>query len=218
MGKKKKISFGKCTLPMIEKEFRLKRILGMTELDNWLNVKDIVVSDTEKDIILEIISDSKYRIKLWNEETLKMMFIAPILRMAHFNNNEIGTFADESLEAEFEAFTLSGRVDWLVAKGIAYSEIPYFFLHEYKRSRTENDPDGQLLAAMLTAQALNNNGETLYGIVVTGASWDFFILNGKKYDISESYTATDFDSLVKIVKVLKKTQKIITDIVQKLPK
>ena len=101
MEKKKKITFEKCTLPMIEKEFGLKRIVDSQEVNDWVNVKDYTLNDFELQTLKNVTHHARLRVKSWNEESLKMMFIAPIINLIDFNTNEIGSFADEKLEAEF---------------------------------------------------------------------------------------------------------------------
>jgi hypothetical protein len=210
MEKKLKITFEKCTKSFIEKEFGLKRLLNTAELNDWLDVENFNVTETERDVLKRSIKRAVYRINDWNEETLKLLFISVILNLVEYDSQYIGTFADEKLEAEFEKFVLTGKADLLIAKGIFKPEVPYLFIHEYKKTRTESDPDGQLLAAIVTARELNHSKQILYGIVVTGSIWNFIIVQDDFYDISKNYNSMDIDGLEEILKILKKTQVILS--------
>lgn len=210
MEKKTKILFEKCTRPFIEKEFGLRRILEWDALADWLDSAGFSVEPHEITTLERLINSAYLRINGWNEETLKLNFISPILSLIDFNYKYLGSFADEKMEAEFEKFTLSGKADWMAAKGIDRPETPYFFLHEYKRGKSESDPEGQLLAAMVTAQSLNQISFPLYGVVVIGSIWNFVYLENQQYDISKNYNSVDIDDLMTIVKILKRTKKILT--------
>lgn len=210
MEKKVRVLFEKCTRSFIENEFELRRILEWDVLWEWLSESNFEVNNNEQNSLERLIRASYLRINGWNEETLKINFISPVLSLIDFNYKYLGSFADEKLEAEFEHYILSGKADWMVAKGIDRPEFPYFFLHEYKRGKSESDPEGQLLAAMITAQHLNNNSLPIYGAVVMGSIWNFVYLKDKQYDISKNYNSMDIDDLIEIVKVLKKTQNILT--------
>jgi len=53
--------------------------------------------------------------------------------------------------------------------GFTTPETPYFFMQEFKKSKGDKqDPEGQMLAARIAAQHLNQNGKTLYGSYVIG--------------------------------------------------
>jgi hypothetical protein len=210
MEKKPKILFEKCTRQFIETEFGLKRILEWDLLLDWLQNQEIIISENETETLQRLIKASYLRINGWNEETLKLNFISPVLSLIDFNYKYLGSFADEKLEVEFDNFILTGKADWMVAKGIDRPEIPYFFLHEYKRGKSESDPEGQLLAAMIAAQTLNKISFPIYGAVVIGSIWNFVYLENKQYDISKNYNSMDIEDLSEIVKILKKTQQLLT--------
>ena len=46
---------------------------------------------------------------------------------------------------------------------------------------------------MLAAQVYNGNEETVYGCYVIGKIWQFVVLEGKEYAVSESYNAMNED-------------------------
>jgi hypothetical protein len=99
----------------------------------------------------------------------------------------------------------------MLAKGILnIPEVPYFHFQEYKRQTDPNgDPIGQLLEAMLIAQALNQSNKPVYGCYVIGKLWNFMVLQEKTYCISESYDCTKPDGLLLIIAVLRKFKEIL---------
>ncbi len=82
-------------------------------------------------------------------------------------------------------------------------------LHEYKKEKgTDNDPLGQLIIAMITAQEINQNQFPIYGAYVMGRNWFFLTVKDRKYCISDEYVATRED-IFDIFKILKKLKNII---------
>jgi hypothetical protein len=79
----------------------------------------------------------------------------------------------------------------MVASGQYEPESPYFFIHEYKKTKgTDADPEGQLLITMLAARTLSETTEPLYGCFVLSKFWHFVYLEGNEYCVSEGFDAT----------------------------
>ena len=100
----------------------------------------------------------------------------------------------------------NGEVDFMIASGEFEPKSPYFCLHEYKKEKNiDNDPLGQLLVAMMTAQSINKNEFPIYGAYVTGRNWFFLTLIGTNYCISNEYVATrnDINDIYRIMKAMK---------------
>jgi hypothetical protein len=55
----------------------------------------------------------------------------------------------------------------------------------------------------------NNNGKPMYGCTVTGAYWEFFVMEGKTYCISNSYDCRNKEHLLKIIGILRKYKEIL---------
>lgn len=99
------------------------------------------------------------KIVTWNEEDLKMKFIAHVLAAADIDTNDIGyrTFFAAMLKAPVNGENVIAKADMVIALGIAEPRQPFFFLQEYKRERSgDTDPLAQVFAAMLMAQTLND--------------------------------------------------------------
>ncbi len=195
---------------LIIKTFGLTKIFeGYPLLDAWLTVEnDLDAADIQ---LLE-----KRRHKLvrsmsgWNEETLKMKFIALLLDMVEYDSDIFeGTF-DAELKGVVQGKRLSVVADYAVSKStFGFKEQPYFYFHEYKPRKRANDPFAQLLLAMLIAQEKHEHTNRLYGCAVIGENWYFMILDGKTYSISTGFLSTHPDGLQKILLILRKFKHIL---------
>ncbi len=210
-----KKNFKECDLYFLEKNFGLAQLEEMGLLDNWiLSQKNYSTDDFENRIIEHLQKKLKYRVNDWNEFELIEHFIGPLFSVIDLNTNEYGMFSERLLKAIIGEYELSGYPDAVVAKGRRRPEIPYFCFHEYKKERDpEGDPTGQCLAAMLVAQELNNNKRPIYGITVQDEKWQFIVLQGREYAVSNSYKGTD-EELYEIVKLLKHLKTIIEEFVK----
>ncbi|MFN0201348.1 MAG: hypothetical protein ACKVTZ_07495 [Bacteroidia bacterium] len=121
----------------------------------------------------------------WNEDELKMNFIAPLLRLIHYGKKDTyNAFFQRSLSATINDIEIGGIVDMEIAKGWKKPIKPYFFLHEYKQDQGgKSDARAQLLAAMLAAQTLNADEKPVFGVYLVAASWRFMVLEGKEYAV-----------------------------------
>jgi hypothetical protein len=81
------------------------------------------------------------------------------------------------------------------------------FLYKQERKR-ENDPKGQLLIEMLTAQVLNDAKFPIYGCYVLGRNWFFMVLDGDKYAVSDALGASSTD-IYQIIAILKKMKLLV---------
>ncbi|MDX2303891.1 MAG: hypothetical protein NW226_13880 [Microscillaceae bacterium] len=108
------------------------------------------------------------------------------------------------LDAQNNSCTLRGRVEMVVATGKQDPQTPFFFLNEYKpQLKSQSDPQGQLLIAMLTAQAKNNGlNLPIYGMYSIGQNWFFVLLENKEYSVSKQFDSTDPSELKQIINML----------------
>ena len=195
---------------LIIKTFGLTKIFENFPLLNaWLTVEnDLDATDIQ---LLE-----KRRQKLirsmsgWNEETLKMKFIAFILDMVEYDSDEFeGTF-DAEMKGVVQGQRLSVIADYAVSKATyGFKEQPYFYFHEYKPRKKANDPFAQVLLAMLIAQDRTEQVKRLYGCAVMGENWYFMVLDNKTYSISNAFVSTNPDGLQQILLILRKFKHIL---------
>ena len=187
---------------------------GKTEtalLKEWLAVNPIFNS-SEQERIQSLSREALLNVEAWNEEDLKMNFIAFVIYMAGLKSNpRYRTYYEKTVEAEVEGHYLKTKTDFMVAKGVLdLVKVPYFHFQEYKRDKDPyGDPIAQLIEAFLVAQEKNKNGKPLYGCYVVGRFWYFATLEGKNLDVSRAYDCTGEQSLADIIAILRKYREIL---------
>jgi hypothetical protein len=191
--------------------FGLKRNLGCILLDELLENPI-----TKDDVVLQKLEEHRLTLSIegdfWNEEELKMQFLAFLFFHVKINEpQKIKVFYERPLNGVIEGKKISVICDCLMAKpiGVNKPSSPYFFLQEFKKQKTADDAEGQMLGAMLLAQKINGNEKPVYGAFLQGRNWVFTTLHYKNYCISKQYDATDIDDLRLIVSVLQNLKKII---------
>lgn len=208
-----KYDFRQCTSTLLDRTFGLRQVFSSPALDVWLHAES-ALSETEKGMLnnyqdLLVLNDH-----VWNERELTLLFIGPLLGLAHFTEPyRFNLFAERRIAAVVSSdegeVELSGEPDGMIATGYREPEVPMFAFTEYKRQLDPNgDPAGQTLAAMLVAQALNNNQQPIYGAYVIGSDWRFMVLENKHYTISRDYSALS-DEIFDILRILKALKAII---------
>ncbi|KOR32144.1 hypothetical protein TI05_09165, partial [Achromatium sp. WMS3] len=121
-------------------------------------------------------------------------------------NKEIRDFYEQKLTYQTEKFILTGITDFLISRGLEYSEKPYFFIQEFKKGKENVHPEPQLLAELIVGVELNNF-KTMKGAYIVGAIWNFVILeklaeNKYQYFISINFDSTKIAELKEIYKNL----------------
>ena len=196
---------------LIIKTFGLTKILeGFPLLDAWLDVSGEPLEEEKQRL-------EKWRLKLlknvgtWNEETLKMKFIANIIELVDYDTDEFeGTF-DADMKGVVQGQKLAVVADYALAKAtLDYMETPYFYFHEYKPRKRAKDPIAQLLLAMLIAQSQTERKYPLYGCAVFGELWFFMVLDDKTYSVSTGIVSTNKEGLQRILLILRKFKHILT--------
>jgi hypothetical protein len=208
----KTATFKEWTLTKLDKTFGIKQVYDMnfSWLQKWREAAHSVsVSDFERKTLLSLQKPLQWGGRGWNEFELENKFISPVFMAAEFDDQTIGYFLERGLKGIVGDYELSGIVDGMIATGVRDPDRPFFCMHEYKRS-VDNDgqPDAQALAAMLVVQAEEEGKKTIYGLYIVGLIWNFMVLNGKEYCISENYDASD-EGIFEIFKMLKALKHII---------
>ena len=148
----------------------------------------------------------------WNEEMLKMNFIAQVIILGHLRETkQYKTYYESTIEATVDTYFLKVRADMMVAKGILETpETPYFYFQEYKKVKEpKGDVTAQLVEAFLIAQENNKNNKPLYGCTIIGKYWEFYIMENRTYCISKPYLCTEKDDLLQIIAILRKFKWIL---------
>jgi hypothetical protein len=192
--------------------FNIKKNLHCTTLQDWMNVSG-TLTNTEEEVMEYVRLELEKYGRDWNEEELKINFIAFIFFLAKINvADKIQVFFERRLAGEVEGIPISVVVDGMVASPTNANrpKVPYFFLQEYKRSLgDDHDPEGQMLAAMILAQELNKDNKPMFGCWLQGKFWNFTTLIGREYCVSKTYDATKSEDLYQIIYILQKLKTLI---------
>ena len=194
--------------------FGLEIVRDCQHLDEWQKAIGHLES-YEKQWLELVRQDLEYSWNLWNEEELKMQAVSSIMRAAHLDiPKKIRTFYERPMTGILLDIALNVNCDCFVAtpdKG-GKPTNPYFFFQEFKRTKGDkNDPEAQMLIAMLLAQKINNDQKPIYGAWLQGRIWNFTILNGKEYCTGKAFDATNAVQLHQIVYVLQKLKALILE-------
>lgn len=209
MNAPQKIGFD---LSQITKAFHLEVVKRSPELENWLS-GEYQLSAFQAQLLDNLYDEVQEDGGYWNEEELKIQFVGTIFRVADVAvPNKLKVFYERPLSAVVNNYQLAVISDCLIATPLPFNtpDSPYFFLQEFKNKRGEKkDPEAQMLVAMLIAQNLNNDNNTLYGGYLIGHNWHFATLKDKKYTISRQFDATTREDLMRIVYMLRKLKELI---------
>jgi len=203
------LNFNDCTKQGLGQLFGIQRVMESGILKDWLDAGNQPINEVEQIVLEEVRQKAMYAVDDWNEFELFGNLIAFVINIAKLDTPTFRFFGQRDLSAQINDIELKGKVDGMLATGFQFPKEPYFCLNEYKKSMEyAGDPAGQCLAAMLVAQAINNNNTPVYGIYVIGRSWYFLVLDGKNYCVSREFDATESD-IFEIVKILKKLKCIV---------
>ncbi|KOR31577.1 hypothetical protein TI05_12680 [Achromatium sp. WMS3] len=201
-------TFSQITLLELRSIVEIKLKLNEAKFGDWFNHSSVKLDNTDISFLENLINKHAFSIETYQEETLKVKFIAPILNRIDFSNleKEVCDFYDESLTYKTEKFILTGKVDFMVSKGYFYSETPYFFIQKFKPSTTAKNPQPQLLAELISAVELND-WKFIKGAYIIGGNWHFVILeklehHKYQYFISQNFDSTKIEDLKLIYKNL----------------
>jgi hypothetical protein len=192
----------------VERTFGIRRTDALSALEQWMTAKQDI-TEQERASVLHLQANILHKIDSWNEDELKFKFIAPFVSIVGYDTDRFNSFTQRTISATVKGIKLSGRVDFVVAVGKSKPIQPFFFLHEYKRTRgRDNDPLAQLLVEMLAARELNDHSHPLYGCYVQGRNWFFVVLDGQEYAESIAFDATKAEVFTMLC-VLKEAKAII---------
>jgi hypothetical protein len=190
----KRKSFDDWTTQEVRLTFNIEQVPATDFFKNWLsavhppNAHQIQFMEAKRALL-----ERFYR--NWNEDELKFQFIAQIVELVDLHGKNYNIFSQRNLSAVVNGIALQGRPEVMIATGQEDPLRPYFFIHEYKPSKRADEPLGQVLAAMVAAQAHNADEKPVLGCFVIGALWQFVVLHGNTYMISSTYDATQTNDL-----------------------
>jgi hypothetical protein len=184
-------------------------------LAGWLQKGPITLETLSEEMLAKVEPRLSAEIDGWFEEELKMKLLALILMLAELDvARKIGVFFERQITAQIGDYRISVVTDCMVSSvyGFTTPQTPYYFMQEFKKSKGDKqDPEGQMLAAMIAAQHLNQNGKPLYGSYVIGRDWFFTVLEGRDYARSNALQLTKPEELRQVILTLRKLKQIILD-------
>jgi hypothetical protein len=200
--------------PLLIKTFGLKKFYETYPLlDEWLDAKE-EFSKIEIDFMNNLRRKLMINVNTWNEEELKMNFIALLLNvLVDYESDKYNTYFEKEISANYDGHFLKTRTDFMIAKGILNMvENPYFCFHEYKATKKNpEDPITQVLLGMLIAQKTNHDNKPIYGVYNIGREWYFMVLENQNYAVSKSFDSTQSIDLQEIVAILRKFKVILEE-------
>jgi hypothetical protein len=212
--------FEKWKTEEVETVFGIQYSQTLPAMQTWLAYQQPLDADETK-------VSERLRVRLqsfadfWNEEDIKVFFLMPLIDVVNFYDTSYRTFMETTFQADLtdaqnNPCTLRGRVEMLVAMGKQDPKTPFFFLNEYKpQIKSQSDPKGQLLSAMVAAQALNNGHNfPVYGLYNIGQNLYFVILVGKEYTVSPQFNAVNRQELDHAINMLRFVKKEIEGFVK----
>jgi hypothetical protein len=187
--------------------FGLNKMSKYTLLEKWLDTNLTTLTEYEQIIFQNLITQLDINVDTWNEEELKMNFIASLLNdfVAYNKSTLYRTYFEREISAVVAGYMMKTKTDFMIAKGILdLIKKPFFCFHEYKRSKKNaDDPIAQVLESMLIAQEINKNDKPIYGVYIIGRYWHFMVMQGREYAISQPYIATKKEELLQIIAILR---------------
>jgi hypothetical protein len=192
--------------------FGLSKTIGSDTIKSWMETTG-TFSEVDTYLLDSIHAKSMYHVSGWNEEEVKMKLISMLFFIADIEvENKLNTFYERELSAQINGKDLAVVCNCLVATplGLSTPRAPYFFLQEFKRrKKSSNDPEGQMLAAMLIAQYKNNDNKPIYGAWLTGSLWEFAILEGTTLHSSTVFNTVEKEDTRQIIFILRKLKELI---------
>ncbi|MEM1121268.1 MAG: hypothetical protein AAGJ18_12525 [Bacteroidota bacterium] len=199
----------------VQEAFGLQRVFDLPVMKDFLDVKEVVISEYEQKELEALRSEIERYGTEWNEAALKVLFLGPLLRLVNFHIGIYNPFLEHSLTVQIGEDTASGKVDFMVARGEQIPSAPYFCLQEHKPEEgTSNDPYGQLLIAMMAAQQANQAlglHIPLFGMYNLGNIFYFVALDGKSFMRSEPLAASTSE-ILDIFKIMRKSKITVQEV------
>jgi transcriptional antiterminator len=201
-----------CDSDILIGAYQLESIYKSPLLDNWLNAT-YPLEDFQLRAIEKLSKNYQREGDAWNEEELKVRFIALVIEIVNIDEEgKIKLFLERNIAAEVGDYQISVNVDLMFAGQIGRNTPShhYFFLQELKKGKkSTNDPEGQMLAAMIASQKINNDNKPIYGAYQVGRNWIFSILSGKEYHISRQFDVSNQDDLKSSIFNLKRIKDLV---------
>lgn len=205
-GDKPVYAYSSMTDAVLDELFTISISLDKTIFNTWFD-NDINLDQETIDFIANLLKKESVYLDFYSEEDLKIKFIAPLLNRIDFKiNDNLRDFYEAKLNYETNDFILTGTTDFMVSQGLKRPKKPYFFIQEFKKSKSSSDPEPQLIAELISAVELNDF-KTMKGAFIVGGNWNFVILqriekHQYRYFLSQTFNAENTMDLQQIYRNL----------------
>jgi hypothetical protein len=193
--------------------FQIKELKKCIHLDKFLKVSVESLRPASQEIFNLLLEEIRDKGDQWNEEELKMKFLALLFFIAEMEEKgKIQAFYERPLSAVLNGHKIQIKTDCMVATPLGKNtpKEPYFFLQEFKKGRGDKfDPEAQMLAAMIIAQSLNQDKHPIYGAFIVGKNWVFTTLNNQEYCRSQQFDASVEHELMQIIFILRNLKTLV---------
>ncbi len=204
-----KATFKQWDLDRLEATFGLKQVFECQLLNEWENAP-AEIKEYEKQHLFDLQKLLQIGGDDWNETELENKFISPLIMLAKIDNLKFSYFLERELKSVIDDYELSGIVDGIIATGFRNPQLPLFCLHEYKKAvDNEGHPNAQVLVSMLVAREMNKNHKPIYGLFIIGSIWQFIVLNGDEYCISQKYDTAKESEVLIVFRMMRALKAII---------
>lgn len=186
--------------------FNLKEDLTKGLLtDCEAKAKQIIITEAEQQTIDSIFYKTERYGRGWNKAENMLKCIAPLIELVDFDNVKLGVESvyNRTLKTKYQSLIFQRKIDAMIV-----STIPHFVLNIFENDEAlDNEPTGELLAALLAIQQQGKN--PVYGVYIIRQMWLFVILNNQKYSISKAFITDRKRKLEGIFKMLKAQKEMI---------
>lgn len=190
--------------------FQIKEDLTKSILSDWeTKANKVIITQTEQQAIDDIFYKTKYYGRGWNKAENMRKCIAPLLELVDFDilDNYKAAY-NRALKTEHKHLLFHQKIDAMVI-----STVPHFILNIFEKDEVlDNEPTGELLAALLATQLKGKN--PIYGVYVIRQMWIFVVLDNQKYALSKAFITDSKEKLEGIFKMLKAQKEMILEVMQ----
>ncbi|MDZ7897349.1 MAG: hypothetical protein U5N85_04880 [Arcicella sp.] len=193
--------------------FKVQQVKKSEHLDKLLTVSIQPLKSSYQDIFNVLLEEIQDKGDQWNEEELKMKFLAFVFFISEIEEKgKIQAFYERPLSLTKHGHKLAVKTDCMVATPLGKNtpREPYFFLQEFKKGKGDKyDPEAQMLAAMIIAEEINEDKPPIYGAFIVGKNWIFTVLHKDEYCRSRQFDASDEKTLMQIIFILRNLKVLI---------
>ncbi len=118
-------TFGSFTFEEVYELYGVEREDTNALLEEWMNVIPII-SDNNQENLIRLKTHLFKQVLNWNEDELKMFFIGPLIELADLETKDFKPFTQRTLETTISQVKITGKVDFLISKGLRTAKPPIF--------------------------------------------------------------------------------------------